>query len=95
MFGPAESLLAQYGFSIDWVNPLRDDLAHRISWRLRGAACVLFIKVFEQLQEEFIAKRWDRLLKQIDERKKIDPITDEEIEKEIKCARKKFHKNCC
>ena len=51
--------------------------------------------LFERLQKEFIAKRWDRLLKQIEERKKIYPITDEEIEKEVECARKEFHKNRC
>ena len=51
--------------------------------------------LFERLQKEFIAKRWDSLLKQIEERKKIYPITDEEIEKEVECARKEFHKNRC
>ena len=49
--------------------------------------------LFEQLQNEFIVKRWDNLLKRIDERKKLYPINDEEIEKEIKFARKEFHKN--
>ncbi|GAH05215.1 unnamed protein product [marine sediment metagenome] len=46
--------------------------------------------LFEQLQKEFIVKRWDSLLKRIDERKKKCPITDEEIEKEVKFAWGRF-----
>lgn len=49
--------------------------------------------LFEQLHKEFLIQRWDSLLKKIDKRKERHPITDEEIEKEVTCARKEFHKN--
>lgn len=50
-------------------------------------------KIFERLQNMFYEKRWNNLLKRVEEKKKRHPITDEEIEKEVSFARKEFHKN--
>ena len=46
------------------------------------------IKLVQKLEKETLRQRWDEILKDIDKRLKKFPISEEDIDKEIKALRR-------
>jgi hypothetical protein len=48
------------------------------------------LEIFRRLKPQILSKRWLALFARIDKRKAIFPITEEEINNEIECAREEI-----